>query len=116
MGEVDASDEYAQDGEADRCIVRPSAFLLRSRPHGLRLASTDYVAGPPMHRGGSLDDPRNQGDRVKINRREAVALAKLLRAGELTAVWVPDEGHEAMRDLVRARADAVELSASIANR
>jgi transposase len=36
------------------------------------------------------------------------ALARLLRAGELTAVWVPDEGHEAMRDLVRARASAVE--------
>jgi transposase len=35
-------------------------------------------------------------------------LAKLLRAGELTAVWVPDEGHEAMGDLVRARAAAVE--------
>lgn len=33
---------------------------------------------------------------------------RLLRAGELTAVWVPDEGHEAMRDLVRARTSAVE--------
>ena len=52
--------------------------------------------------------PRKPGDRVKTNRRDAVALAKLLRAGELTAVWVPDEGHEAMRDLVRARAAAVE--------
>jgi transposase len=45
---------------------------------------------------------------VKTNRRDAIALAKLLRAGELTAVWVPDEGHEAMRDLVRGRAAAVE--------
>lgn len=52
--------------------------------------------------------PRKPGDRVKTNRRDAVGLAKLLRAGELTAVWVPDEGHEAMRDLVRARAAAVE--------
>ena len=52
--------------------------------------------------------PRKPGDRVKTNRRDAVALAKLLRAGELTPVWVPDEGHEAMRDLVRARAAAVE--------
>jgi transposase len=40
---------------------------------------------------------------VKTNRRDAVSLAKLLRAGELTAVWVPDERHEAMRDLSRAR-------------
>ena len=52
--------------------------------------------------------PRRPGDRVKTNRRDAVALAKLLRADELTAVWVPDEAHEAMRDLVRARAAAVE--------
>ena len=52
--------------------------------------------------------PRKPGDRVKTNRRDAIGLAKLLRAGELTAVWVPDEGHEAMRDLVRARAAAVE--------
>jgi transposase len=52
--------------------------------------------------------PRRPGDQVKTNRRDAIALAKLLRAGELTAVWVPDEGHEAMRDLVRARAAAVE--------
>lgn len=52
--------------------------------------------------------PRKPGDRVKTNRRDALSLARLLRAGELTAVWVPDEGHEAMRDLVRARAAAVE--------
>jgi len=46
--------------------------------------------------------PKRAGDRVKTNRRDAVSLAKLLRAGELTAVWVPDERHEAMRDLSRA--------------
>ena len=47
--------------------------------------------------------PTKPGDRVKTNRRDAVNLAKLLRAGELIAVWVPDERHEALRDLVRAR-------------
>jgi transposase len=51
--------------------------------------------------------PKKPGVRVKTNRRDAVSLAKLLRAGELTAVWVPDEGHEAMRDLTRARDTAV---------
>jgi len=51
--------------------------------------------------------PKKAGDRVKTNRRDAVALVKLLRAGELTAVWVPDARHEAMRDLVRAREAAV---------
>jgi transposase len=47
--------------------------------------------------------PKKPGDRVKTNRRDAVGMAKLSRAGELTAVWVPDERHEAMRDLSRAR-------------
>ena len=51
--------------------------------------------------------PKRPGDRVKTDRRDAASLAKLHRAGELTAVWVPDPGHEAMRDLVRARLDAV---------
>lgn len=50
--------------------------------------------------------PSRPGDRVKTNRRDAVGLAKLHRAGELTEVWVPDDAHEAMRDLVRARATA----------
>ena len=51
--------------------------------------------------------PRRAGDRVKTNRRDAIALARLRRAEELTAIWVPDEAHEAMRDLVRARGTAV---------
>jgi transposase len=52
--------------------------------------------------------PRRPGERVKTNRRDAQSLARLLRAGELTSVWVPDETHEAVRDLVRTRAMAVE--------
>src|SRR3982075_1129310 len=51
--------------------------------------------------------PRRPGDKVKTNRRDAVGLAKLLRADELTAVWVPDGVHEAMRDLTRARETAM---------
>ncbi len=45
--------------------------------------------------------PVKAGDRVKTDRRDAVMLAKLHRASELTAVWVSDAAHEAMRDLVR---------------
>jgi transposase len=52
--------------------------------------------------------PTRPGDRVKTDRRDAVTLARLHRADELTAVWVPDEGHEAMRDLVRLRTAAME--------
>ena len=51
--------------------------------------------------------PRKPGDRVKTDRRDAISLAKLHRAGELTPVWVPDPAHEAIRDLVRARLAAV---------
>lgn len=53
--------------------------------------------------------PMKAGDRIKTDRRDAVMLAKLHRAGELTAVWVPDGAHEAMRDLVRARATSVRV-------
>lgn len=52
--------------------------------------------------------PKRPGERVKTNRRDAVTLARLHRAGELTGVWVPDAVHEAVRDLVRARAAAVD--------
>ena len=47
--------------------------------------------------------PEKAGDRVKTDRRDAIKLARCLRAGELTKVWVPDPAHEALRDLVRAR-------------
>jgi transposase len=52
--------------------------------------------------------PRRAGDRIKTDRRDALRLAQLLRAGELTPVWTPDEDHEALRDLIRARHDAKE--------
>jgi transposase len=47
--------------------------------------------------------PGKPGDRVKTDRRDALKLARSYRAGDLTAVWVPDAAHEARRDLVRAR-------------
>src|SRR5919205_3458141 len=47
--------------------------------------------------------PSKPGDRVKTDRRDAEKLARCYRAGELTPVWVPDDEHEALRDLVRAR-------------
>lgn len=50
--------------------------------------------------------PMKAGDRVKTDRRDAEKLARCFRAGDLTAVWVPDAAHEALRDLVRAREDA----------
>ena len=65
-----------------------------------RLEEDCMVAAPSMI-------PRRSGDRQKNDKRDASALAVLHRGGLLTAVWVPDEAHEAMRDLVRARQAAV---------
>ena len=51
--------------------------------------------------------PKRSGDRVKTDRRDSLSLARLHRAGELRAIYVPDATDEAMRDLVRGRDDAV---------
>jgi transposase len=51
--------------------------------------------------------PKRSGDRVKTDRRDSQMLARLHRAGELRAIDVPDDTDEAMRDLGRAREDAV---------
>ncbi len=53
--------------------------------------------------------PKKAGDRVKTDRRDSLMLARLHRAGELTAVWVPDGAQEALRDLTRAREDMKHL-------
>ena len=51
--------------------------------------------------------PRRAGERIKTDRRDALQLAQWARSGELTNVTVPDERDEAIRDLSRAREDAV---------
>lgn len=60
------------------------------------LGQTSYIVAPSRI-------PKQSGDRIKNDTRDAVMLARLSRAGELAAIWVPDETHEAVRDLVRAR-------------
>jgi transposase len=52
--------------------------------------------------------PKRSGERVKTNRRDAITLARLHRAGELPGAWVPDVVHEAVRDLIRAREAAAD--------
>jgi transposase len=52
--------------------------------------------------------PKKAGDRVKTDRRDAVQLARLLRSGDLTPVYVPAVEDEAIRDVVRAREDALK--------
>jgi transposase len=53
--------------------------------------------------------PRRAGERIKTDRRDCLRLAELSRSGELKPIWVPDEAHEAMRNLLRAREDAVGM-------
>ena len=53
--------------------------------------------------------PKKPGDKVKTDRRDAVELARLLRSGDLTAVYVPSVEDEALRDLCRAR-DAARVT------
>ena len=61
-----------------------------------------------LHGKGDTLIPVRPADRVKTNRRDAEKLARLLRSGDLTLVWVPDAGHEVLRDLVRAAREAVK--------
>ena len=93
-------------------------LVKRLRKEGMRL-SFCYEAGPcgyGLHRQlldlGQVCQvvapsliPKKPGDRVKTDRRDSLNLARLHRAGELTAVWVPDGAQEALRDLTRARED-----------
>jgi transposase len=67
--------------------------------HLIQLGHGCMVVAPSMI-------PRKPGERIKTDRRDSQKLAILHRSGDLTRVWVPDEGHEAMRDLTRARVDA----------
>ncbi len=77
----------------------PTGFVLARRCAQLQISCT--VVAPSLI-------PSRSGDRIKTDRRDALKLARLHRAGELTAVHVPDASDEAMRDLCRARTDAVQ--------
>lgn len=109
IGEVDASDDSMR-----RAVKQIAAkydevlFCYEAGPTGYGLHRLIRSLGFDCMVVAPSLIPRRPGDHVKNNRRDAIGLAKLLRAGELTSVWVPDKGHEAMRDLVRARAAAVE--------
>ena len=77
----------------------PCGFVLARRLRKLGIACA--VVAPSL-------TPKGSGDKIKTDRRDARMLARLHRAGELTAVHIPDERDEAIRDLCRARTDAVQ--------
>ena len=116
-----------RDGEVRNYGEIPNTFhsvekLLRKLGHPEKELRVCYEAGPCgfvlarfLKKKGIACDviapsltPKGSGDKIKTDRRDARMLARLHRAGELTAVHVPDERDEAIRDLCRARTDAVQ--------
>jgi transposase len=83
-------------------------FVYEAGPCGYGVHRQITACGQICHVVSPAHTPRRPGDRIKTDRRDAVMLARLSRAGELTSVWVPDDAHEAMRDLVRARQAAAK--------
>jgi transposase len=119
--------EAGRDGEVRNYGEIPNAFhsvekLLRKLGHPDKELRICYEAGPCgfvlarfLKKKGIACDviapsltPKGSGDKIKTDRRDARMLARLHRAGELTAVHIPDERDEAIRDLCRARTDAVQ--------
>lgn len=90
-------------------LGRPTGLMIvyEAGPCGYTLARELAGAGYYCEVVAPSKVPRRPGERVKTDRRDALMLASLARAGELTPVNVPDERDEAMRDLSRARIDAV---------
>ncbi|HVJ90600.1 MAG TPA: transposase [Labilithrix sp.] len=115
-GEVRSLDTIPNDGDAIRRRIRKLGG-----PDGLHVC---YEAGPCGYvvywQLAKLDVrcdviaptliPVKAGDRVKTDRRDAEKLARLLRAGELTAVWVVDPEHEALRCLPKIGRTTLERS------
>jgi len=83
-------------------------FCYEAGPCGYGLYRQIIEAGHSCTVAAPSSIPYKPGERVKTDRLDAMKLARLLRVGELTRVWVPDVAHEAMRDLVRSRADAMQ--------
>jgi transposase len=80
-------------------------FCYEAGPCGYGLYRQLCEAGHECHVVAPSLIPKKAGERVKTDRRDALKLARLLRSGDLTPVWVPDTDQEAMRDLTRARDD-----------
>jgi transposase len=119
-GDVSAQPQFLGQIGARQSDIDKLLRQLRSRSRQLVLA---YEAGPcgyVLHRyltEKGLDCrvvapsliPKKPGDRVKTDRRDAVELARLLRSGDLTPVYVPSVEDEAIRDVCRAR-DATRVT------
>lgn len=124
VAEAGRKGEVRESGAISNDLHAVEKWLARLRKaHGKEtLSRACYEAGPCgfglARRLGQLGvecdvvapslTPKRAGERVKTDKRDARKLARLLRAGELTPVYIPEPTDEAIRDLCRARTDAVD--------
>ena len=114
-GEVRFFGTIANRPEAVRKLVerlghrhRRLTFCYEAGPTGYGLYRQIRALGHECQVVAPSMVPVRPGGHIKTDRRDATTLAALFRAGELTGIWVPDDAHEAMRDLVRARHSAMD--------
>jgi len=101
---------------AVRAPDRRLRFVYEAGPCGLGIHRYLTAQGEDCVVGNPSSMPKRSGDRIKTDRRDGNALARLHRAGELTAIYIPTADDEALRELVRAREDAVGLSTQAQHR
>lgn len=112
-GTLDAVDKLLNKLAKDHLELR---FAYEAGPCGFVLCRHLRHKGIPCEVIAPSLIPKKASDRVKTDRRDADQLARLYRAGELTAVHVPDQEDEAIRDLVRARTSAMTDQRQARNR
>ena len=88
-----------------RGVSRPARIVYEAGPTGYGLARRARAEGLEVVVCSPTRTDRRPGDRIKTDKRDAIRLARLLAAGELTLVTVPSVEHEHLRDLVRCRED-----------
>lgn len=94
------------------CAPKTLAIAYEAGPCGYGLFRELQAKGYPCAVVAPSKVPRRPADRIKTDRRDALLLARLHRSAELVAVTVPDAADEAVRDLMRARDDAVKAQKS----
>jgi transposase len=103
-GSLDAVDKLVKKLTRENVELR---LVYEAGPCGFVLCRHLRAKGIPCEVVAPSLIPKKASDRVKTDRRDADQLARLYRAGELTAIRVPDQEDEAIRDLVRARFSAM---------
>ena len=97
-------------------LGKPLLFVYEAGPCGFVIQRTLSARGHECWVVAPSNTPRRVRDRIKTDRRDALKLCGLARAGEIDPIYIPDAADEAMRDLVRAREDAVGVQRQVRQR